>query len=300
MTFSQIAKSTMVDQYRSYQRSVTCLNCGKSGHIQRICTAPITSYGIIAVRKLDADWSTDRAQYLLVQRKDTMSYVDIIRGKYPDNPHVKEHLLRVFASEVTTSEKRKLLDCTFDELWYELWLNKSSRGFFAEYPRAKRKFDSLDLAGIFSDALVTPYEEPEYGFPKGRRAMHETELQCAIREFHEETGYKRSTYTIFEHLPPVVEEFVATNGVAYRHVYFFACVNEPREPNGARLAPSVGEIGGVQWVERDVARSLFRPYDIQKRLLLDRVHDEIITSLWPTLVVANADSADAALPPLLP
>ena len=55
-----------------------CNNCGKSGHISNDCKMPITSVGIILV-----NYENKIPQYLLVRRKDTFGYSDLIRGKYP-------------------------------------------------------------------------------------------------------------------------------------------------------------------------------------------------------------------------
>ena len=57
---------------------VYCNNCGKTGHIFQNCKKPIISSGIIAFRKVN-----NQFQYLMICRKDTLGYVDFMRGKYP-------------------------------------------------------------------------------------------------------------------------------------------------------------------------------------------------------------------------
>jgi 8-oxo-dGTP pyrophosphatase MutT (NUDIX family) len=37
------------------------------------------------------------------------------------------------------------------------------------------------------------WEEPEWGFPKGRRDTQESDWVCALREFKEETGQPSNT-----------------------------------------------------------------------------------------------------------
>ena len=54
-----------------------CNNCGKSGHLYHQCKKPITSNGIILFRKTNGKF-----QYLMICRKDTLGYVDFLRGKY--------------------------------------------------------------------------------------------------------------------------------------------------------------------------------------------------------------------------
>ena len=75
------------------------MNCGIHGHNYRSCIAPITSYGMIIFR-VKGGWnqskelvqnmssisglehSVQNIQYLLIQRKDSLGFVDIMRGKY--------------------------------------------------------------------------------------------------------------------------------------------------------------------------------------------------------------------------
>ena len=54
-----------------------CCNCGKTGHVYRKCMSPIMSLGIILV-KLE----NDVIKYLLIQRRDTLGFVEFMRGKY--------------------------------------------------------------------------------------------------------------------------------------------------------------------------------------------------------------------------
>ena len=49
-----------------------CLNCGEKGHHNKYCTKPIVSYGIV-LYKIN---KFKKLSYLLVQRKDSLSYVE--------------------------------------------------------------------------------------------------------------------------------------------------------------------------------------------------------------------------------
>ena len=57
-----------------------CNNCGKNGHLFHQCKIPITSIGVIL-----ADISGPEIKFLMIRRKDTLGYVDFIRGRYPYN-----------------------------------------------------------------------------------------------------------------------------------------------------------------------------------------------------------------------
>ena len=49
----------------------------------------------------------------------------------------------------------------------------------------------------------TSWDEPEWGFPKGRRNFNETDLNCALREFNEETGINMKSIKLLEKLVPI-------------------------------------------------------------------------------------------------
>ena len=55
-----------------------CGNCGKRGHVYRKCLAPITSLGVIVYR-----WNNEKKrEYLMIRRRDTLGFVEFMRGKY--------------------------------------------------------------------------------------------------------------------------------------------------------------------------------------------------------------------------
>ena len=61
------------------------------------------------------------------------------------------------------------------------------------------------------------WDEPEWGFPKGRRNYKEKDLECALREFEEETGIQKSSLTIIKNLNPFEEIFTGSNLKSYKH-----------------------------------------------------------------------------------
>ena len=62
---------------RSLNTEMECVNCGKMGHSFRECTEPVLSFGVIAVKFID-----NEPYYLLIRRRDSLSYVEFLRGKY--------------------------------------------------------------------------------------------------------------------------------------------------------------------------------------------------------------------------
>ena len=55
-----------------------CNNCGNFGHIYKHCRHPILSYGII----LYDDSIPDNIKIVMIERKDSISYIEFLRGKY--------------------------------------------------------------------------------------------------------------------------------------------------------------------------------------------------------------------------
>jgi 8-oxo-dGTP pyrophosphatase MutT (NUDIX family) len=76
------------------------------------------------------------------------------------------------------------------------------------------------------DNSPTTWEETEWEFPKGRRNFNEKDLECALREFEEETGILSSKINIIENVLPFEEIFIGTNHKSYKHKYFLAYMNE--------------------------------------------------------------------------
>ena len=90
-----------------------CNNCGKHGHLFHQCKLPITSYGIILFRSSDKG-----VQYLMIRRKDSFGYIDLIRGKY-SSYNVEQ--IQKSIDEMSVIEKSRLKTESFDTLWKMLW-----------------------------------------------------------------------------------------------------------------------------------------------------------------------------------
>ena len=292
------------DLKRKY-RNVYCVNCGEKGHVVRDCVAPITSFGIIAFKVANSpedeyydknkqledvlcstlalntknsDDEYPKIKFLMIQRKDTMGYIDFIRGKYPEHDiDAKNKLLDVCLREMIHEEKHNLLTKTFDELWDALWINKNSKTYKNEYAAAKSKFERLDVVGLVENSY-TKYSFQEFGFPKGRRNMKETNIACAEREFYEETGYTRLNYDFIKNYPSIHEEFVGTNGIRYRHTYYLVKMknNAPAPKMDSKNILQTGEVQNMGWLTFDEAKSVIRPYDTAKKLVVERVYTDIL------------------------
>jgi ADP-ribose pyrophosphatase YjhB (NUDIX family) len=288
-------------QKRKY-KNVYCVNCGEKGHVVRDCDGPITSFGIIAFKMVynEMDERHDKNQmmmqtmnlvekpscnldvypkikFLMIQRKDTMGYIDFIRGKYPDDEVGKTKMLNIFLQEMIAQEKENLLNKDFNTLWSELWLNKSSKTYKNEYGQAKQKYQMLDVKNLVNKSK-THFKHTEFSFPKGRRGLKENNIACAEREFFEETGYTKEHYEFIKNYPTVHEEFVGTNGIRYRHIYYLVKMKDKIPPPRVDYTNilQVGEVQNLAWLTYEECMNFIRPYDSAKKKCLRKVYYDIV------------------------
>jgi ADP-ribose pyrophosphatase YjhB (NUDIX family) len=148
---------------------------------------------------------------------------------------------------------------TADEIWYRLWTSKkNSKSRQSEYYRAKKKLQTL-IDGVktpkgcfsFSSLLheIAPrWEEPEWGFPKGRRVPKESDIDCALREFQEETDIARENIHVLP-IKPVEETFIGSNNVKYKHIYFLAyCDEEIQLRVNPKNKHQKAEVSAISWL----------------------------------------------------
>ncbi len=278
-------------------KCMVCCNCGGIGHLYRQCNHPITSYGCIAFRLIfDPTLNCVYPEYLMVQRKDSLAYVEFIRGKFSlQNVGYVSNLL----SNMTDEEHKKLLDNAFEDLWKELW-SHNNKVFAKEYVNARDKFNTLsegymlrDLQGQIKRVqlrtlvmeLPNCLQETEWGFPKGRRNFHEDDKRCALREFREETGINLAQIRLLREFKPLEEIFSGSNHMRYKHVYYIAkyVANDVRPATATSASlydPSnkhqVREIKDVQWFCYQDAQAKINDANIERKELLKRVNSLIV------------------------
>ena len=243
--------------------SSACSNCGKAGHFFRECREPITSLGILAFRRKE-----EGIEWLLIRRRVSIGFIEIMRGyELRDVPGIQ-----TLVDQATIDERQMLVSMGFADLWRDLWNGPASRRYQAEYDQSKAKFDVIRSRGVLAsccEASVTAWTEPEWGFPKGRRSSTETELACALRETLEETGVRKSDLRI---LPgaPLLEEYSGSNGIRYRHRYWLAEAPATLEVRMDETnVDQRREISDVRWCSLDAAQALIRPYNAEKRAVLE-------------------------------
>jgi 8-oxo-dGTP pyrophosphatase MutT (NUDIX family) len=260
-----------------------CGNCGKYGHSYRKCLAPIISLGVI-LYKID---SNHKINYLLIQRKDTLGFVEFMRGKY--NLENISYLYKLFEI-MTINERDNILKYNFNTLWNQLWMNNNNKQYHNEYESSKKKFyllkkgfyidkEYFTLDKIHKNSNII-WKEPEWGFPKGRRNLKENDINCAEREFNEETGLCNDYYSILDIYKPIEETFLGTNNIRYKHIYYIAEANENINNYEFTIDKNnfsqVSEISNIKWFTFTEALKNIRTYNIEKKNVLEKINNILI------------------------
>ena len=259
------------------RRITFCNNCGKNGHLYYQCKKPIISAGIILFKKKPT------IQFLLICRKDSLGYVDFMRGKYNVyNPSYIQNLI----DEMTETEKENIVHDTFEQLWADLWGSLDVNQYTTEEINSKAKFEKLktgiqtkhehfNLKDLVENSM-TEWKTPEWGFPKGRRNYQEDDRRCALREFEEETGLSRMNIDLVTNVIPFDEIFTGSNFKSYRHKYFIANLkNGDYNINNFQKS----EVSNMRWCTLQECLELIRPYNLEKRKIIRNIHHIINSCL---------------------
>ena len=249
----------------------SCNNCLEYGHSFHQCKKPITSLGMIVFR-YDKD---NIPKYLLICRKDSLGYVDFMRGKYnPNNPFYLQNII----NGMTIQEKERLLSQPFDTLWKELWGGNIEIQYKGEEQLSRDKYNKViqgiqhkqihyTLKSLISSS-TTQWTEPEWGFPKGRRNYQEKNINCALREFEEETGYPSNSLNIMQNIMPLEEVFTGSNYKSYKHCYYIAHMESDVHTMGIQKT----EVSDMKWVDFHEAIDMIRECNIEKKNIIERVN----------------------------
>ncbi len=287
-----------------------CINCGKVGHYNKTCNDPITSYGIICfhinniplykieqflynkfieiedfnykylnyIKKINK--YKNNIKFLLIQRKHSLSYLEFMRGKYNET---KIEEIKYLCSLMSFNELEDIKNKDFQLLWDMLWL-KTARNkiFLKEMNASKKKYEFLKCNNILS-TMKTEYKTPEWGFPKGRRNKYEKNMDCAIREFIEETNFKN--FNLLDRINVLEETFLGTNNIPYKHIYYLGGTQN-KELN---IMEDNYEVGDIKWCNINETINLLRIYDKTKinlinqlyfflTIILEKINDKKITN----------------------
>jgi ADP-ribose pyrophosphatase YjhB (NUDIX family) len=213
----------------------------------------------------------------MVRRKHSLNYIEFIRGKYElDNIRQNNNFELMSINEIIKIKTKE-----FDTLWNDLWKETATHKYYMkEYMLSKNQFNELkqnNFYNLLDDMNNFKYMEPEWGFPKGRRNTNEQNVNCAIREFNEETHIDLNNLYMLERANPMEENFVGTNSKNYRHVYYMA--NSAKELKVSSYDVQLNEIGDIGWFTIPQVIERIRSYNDKRIKMINQLYFFLINMI---------------------
>lgn len=265
---------------RNENYTTECSNCNSPEHNTKQCSLPITSVGMILFRFIG-----DEIEYVVICRKESYTMSDFIRDQYKFRDI---ETIKTLVDGMTISEKNLLLTKDISEI-EEIYRPES---YFKTRGKntSKQNYRRIKAGVTINDAVYTldnivrnsstRFTEPEWGFPKGRKNKHETDVECAMRELQEETNIVPEQYVILSQIPPAVENLLGENNKVYKYFYHIALVTENIELviNEDNL-DQFYEVSKIEWLTANKIIEKFRPcYQHRKKII--KMLDEHLKMLF--------------------
>jgi|SaaInlStandDraft_5_1057022.scaffolds.fasta_scaffold03320_2 8-oxo-dGTP pyrophosphatase MutT (NUDIX family) len=263
-----------------------CSKCNKYGHYNKTCHEPIISVGIICInccyninthnlnvndienfnyRRLSninkIKYYKDKIKFLLIQRKHSLNYIHFVRGLY--NEYEFNELKHIF-SYMSKNEIEFIKNNNFETIWNNLWKKTAKKkNYHKEYKQSYNKFkfiiENNYLTKLYNIGSI--YDYPEWEIPKGRKNNNESNINCAIREFYEETNISQNEYEIKNNITNIHDDFVGTDGNKYKNIFYIGFYK--KKMNNI-IFTNNNEINETRWCSWDEAITLIRPYHKNK------------------------------------
>lgn len=236
----------------------------------------ITSYGIILFTISERKGKSE-ILYQLCQRRDSISYAEFLKDNL--DPEVTRMHIRLMSND----ERKRCVDYYIkndpESLWNDLWINHKSRIYKNDMKRCcdsfKKNMEKYIKEFLSEENCRT---ENPWGFSKGRKHSSESELECAIREFEEETTISREHIQVLN-INPYEELYTGTDGKLYRTIYYAAYI--PYIPDiqnkvlvdGIRQTYISEEVSDMKWVSYKTA---IPKLDVHKQKILKDLNETLL------------------------
>lgn len=223
---------------------------------------------------------------IMVQRKHTIGMIELIRGKYDITQplqELKKYLIKLL--NMTTFEEKQLLETNenFDDIRTKL--NLARHYYFRnEYDDSKMKFNFIKEQDFGESGngiqqllklSLTTRTSPEWGIPKGRKHQSESDIECAIREFIEETGIEDKYIKVYKNVMPLKEIYKGVNNIIYEHIYYIASLDTSLNltdylNNIIGPVSNSYEISNVQLMSQRESINSLREYHMSKKQVIEK------------------------------
>jgi 8-oxo-dGTP pyrophosphatase MutT (NUDIX family) len=196
----------------------------------------------------------NNTEILLIKKRYSYHFLSLVMGHYKKND---ERYIRHLFDNMSFSEKIDVLGMQFSQMWYRIWLNNPEKYYnivdvykstnFASNP-IENKFSNAEIYKLYfqknrfennflkdngiklrnilsqsNDAEIL-WEMPKGGkhtAKNGQPFVQETNIDCAMREFYEETSITSDRYKILYDVQPLIDSFI-DNDTIYKTVYYTA------------------------------------------------------------------------------
>jgi ADP-ribose pyrophosphatase YjhB (NUDIX family) len=284
-----------------------CNNCNKVGHRFYNCKLPIISYGIILFRLN----TNNKIEYLMIKRKNSYGFIELIQGKYSLNNLFQ---LQQSVDEMSLYEKSIIVKEDFNTLWKYMWnypcslthniptilssqitYNCNSDEYICykkfnnlKYNGVKNKRptisqDTLENENIKLENIInnskTNWKDTEWEFPKGRKNLLEKDIDCAIREFEEETGISKNTIHIVNNILPFEEVYVGSNYKSYKTKFYLAYTDCDID-NYQFTNFQKTEVSEVSWKTLNECLQSLRIYNVEKKRIITNIDNMISNGIF--------------------
>ena len=162
-------------------------------------------------------------------------------------------MARLYIANMTIDERLEIYSLDFDRMWSKVYLNSSR---VTTYFNRKARFQNFWLrndSGKLLQKLLMDAQGSSplhWEFPRGRKNKGESDMECAIREFEEETSISRQYYQV---LPQFRRCVIYTHlNVTYVHIYYAAVQTKdfpnPQKTISLRKKKQVTEVRDIGWM----------------------------------------------------
>jgi ADP-ribose pyrophosphatase YjhB (NUDIX family) len=242
-----------------------------------------TSYGIALCRYNKE--KNNAIEILLIKKRYSYYYLTFVMGYYKKGDL---KYLKYLFDNMSYSEKIDILSMQYSQMWYRIWLNNPEKYYniidvykdtnFSKYPLEgkfsaseiyknyiclKNRFEKNFLKddGHLLQSLIQKSTDAEvlWEIPKGSKnhvhgnsyeVLPETNIDCAMREFFEETSIKNDKYKVLYDVEPIIESFI-DNDIIYKMVYYIAEIRKDTPPFTPHIDyrnfDQVTEVEQIKW-----------------------------------------------------
>lgn len=200
------------------------------------------SYGIACCK---INNKSNEVEILMVKKRNTYAYTQIITGNYNvDDLTVIQSML----SNMTAMEKIDIMVLSYSNIVRKFIANTNAVNTYwykcgrIKFTKLTDNYDLLKQLVVQSTNINTSWE-----LPRGRAKTREPPVECALREFGEETNILMDQIRLVQQTP-IIEE-IEVYPTKYIHEYYITTPHEDIAPQiKLNNAYQIKEISDIRWV----------------------------------------------------